>query len=287
MPQAPSRTAVLTLLALANFAANSLIGRFALGGPLIDAAGYTGVRVTAAAVSLSLIVLLRRGRLPQLRHGDWRASLMLFLYAVFFSFAYLKLTTGTGALILFGAVQFTMFAVALSQGDHFPPAAWGGLAVAVAGVIWLVLPGLTAPDPLGALLMAISGVAWGFYTLLARGVKHPVETNAVNFLGCVPLAALVCLFWFKDLHAEPMGIAAAVLSGAVTSGIGYALWYAALKGLAATRAATIQLSVPAIAAFAGVAFLGEHVTLRLVGASALVLGGVAIVLTRRARNPAG
>ena len=272
-------------MALLNFAANSLIGRYALGGGLIDAAGYTGVRVTAAAVSLCLIVLFRRRRLPELGNGDWRAVISLFAYAVFFSFAYLKLTTGTGALILFGAVQFTMFVVALRQGEHFPPAAWGGLAVAVVGVVWLVLPGLTAPDPLGALLMAVSGVAWGFYTLLARGVRHPVETNAINFLGCVPLAAVACLLWRGGLHADPHGIAAAVLSGAVTSGIGYALWYAALKGLTATRAATIQLSVPAIAAFAGVVLLGEHVTLRLVGASALVLGGVAIVLTRRARPP--
>lgn len=233
---------------------------------------------------LVLIVLYRRRRLPQRQYADPVAALGLFTYAIAFSFAYLKLNTGMGALILFGAVQLSMFAVALRAGEHFPPVAWAGLAIAAGGLVWLVLPGLTAPDPVGAGLMAVAGIAWGVFSLRGRGVTHPVENIGVSFALGVPLALVASLLTLGDLHAAPAGIAAALVSGAVTSGLGYAVWYAALKGLTATRAATLQLSVPAIAAFGGVLLLDEAVTLRLVVASAAMLGGVAIVVTQRARK---
>jgi len=261
-----------------------LLCRFALGDELIDAASFTTLRVASAATTLVLIVLYRRRRLPRREFADPVAALGLFAYAIAFSFAYLRLDTGMGALILFGAVQMSMFAVALRRGEHFPPLAWAGLAVAAGGLVWLVLPGLTAPDPVGAGLMAIAGIAWGVFSLRGQGVTHPVENIGVSFALGVPLALVASAVTLGDFHAAPAGIAAALVSGAVTSGMGYAVWYAALKGLTAARAATVQLSVPAIAAFGGVLLLGESLTLRLVVASAAMLGGVALVVAQRSQK---
>ena len=275
------RTALLTAVAMLAFAANSLLCRLALGQELVDAATFTTVRVAAGAVTLSLIVLLR-ARSQERGRPDWRTVTMLFTYMVFFSFAYLSLSAGTGGLILFGAVQLTMFVVALRGGEHFALLSWGGLALAVAGLIYLVSPGITAPDPLGAMLMAIAGVAWGFYLLFGRGAADPLGATARNFVYSVPLVIVVQLVFLGDFDASTYGIALAVASGAVASGCGYVIWYAALPGLTATRAATVQLSVPVIAAFGGVLLLAEDVTLRLVLASAATLGGVAIVLAQRA-----
>ncbi|GAB4229436.1 MAG: DMT family transporter [Methyloligellaceae bacterium] len=267
------------------FAANSLLCRLALGEKLIDAASFTSARVISGAAMLFLILLARHGR----RMGaapDWRAVAMLFAYMAFFSFAYLSLTAGTGALILFGAVQLTMFAVALREGEPFPPLSWAGLTLAIAGLVYLVSPGLSAPDPLGALLMAVAGVAWGVYSLLGRAAADPLQATAMNFAGCVPLALIVSLLFVGMYSASPAGLALAVASGALTSGCGYVIWYAALPGLSAARAATVQLSVPVIAAIGGVIFLSEQITLRLLLASAATLGGVAIVLAQRsARRP--
>jgi drug/metabolite transporter (DMT)-like permease len=213
---------------------------------------------------------------------NWKAIGALFGYLVFFSFAYTRLTTGTGALILFGAVQLTMFAVALYQGERFPLLSWLGLSIAFAGLIYLVLPGLAAPDPLGAVFMAIAGIAWGIFSLLARGIQFPAEANAGNFLYCVPLVALVSLGTSDSFDVTAAGLGLATASGIIASGIGYTIWYAALRYLSGTKAATVQLSVPAIAAFGGVLLLSEPVTARLVVASCALLGGVAIVISRRA-----
>lgn len=272
---------MLTITAMLAFAANSLLCRLALRDGSIDAASFATVRVLAGAIALGLVVLPRwraRGR-PT---ASWVSAAMLFTYMVAFSFAYLSLSAGTGALILFGAVQLTMFAAALRGGERLAPRAWAGLVIAAAGLVYLVAPGVTAPDPQGAGLMAVAGVAWGLYSLRGRGATAPLESTAGNFLYAVPLVLVVSLAFSSRLTITPMGVVFAVASGAIASGAGYAVWYAALRGLTAGRAATVQLSVPVIAAFGGVAFLSEGVTLRLLVASAATLGGVAIVIAQRA-----
>jgi len=276
-----AKTALLTLVAMLAFAANSILCRMALGQGLIDAATFTTVRVCAGALILSVLLLPRwrsRGRVS----GHWRAAVMLFAYMACFSFAYLSLGAGTGALILFGAVQLTMFISALRGGEYFSPWSWAGLALAIGGLVYLVSPGVTAPDTLGALLMMVAGIAWGLYSLHGRGSGDPLEATANNFIFAVPLVILVSLVFNADFTVSREGLLLAVASGAAASGLGYAIWYAALKGLSGTHAATVQLSVPVIAAFGGVVLLSEHISLRLMIASAATLGGVAIVLTQRA-----
>jgi len=277
---AAARTAALTILAMIAFAANSLLCRLALGEALIDAASFMTVRMASGAAILSLIMLQRGGHVP--RRADWRTVVMLFTYMAFFSFAYRWLSAGTGALILFGAVQLTMFVMALRAGEHFSPVSWIGLAAAALGLVYLVSPGLTAPDPAGAVLMAVAGISWGFYSLLGRGAPDPLEATAGNFVWAVPLTLVVSGASVADFHVSTHGLALAVASGAIASGCGYVIWYAALGGLTATRAATVQLTVPIIAAFGGVMLLSEQVTLRLLVASAATLGGVALVVTQRA-----
>ncbi|NQU58541.1 MAG: DMT family transporter [Rhodospirillales bacterium] len=272
---------MLTVIAMLAFAANSLLCRQALGEGLIDAATFTTVRVLSGAVMLSLIVLIRRRpRVPST--ANWRSAAMLFTYMAFFSFAYLSLGAGTGALILFGAVQLTMFVFALRQGEHFSLMSWAGLSLAVFGLIYLVSPGVTAPDLSGAILMTVAGVAWGAYSLQGRGAADPLEATARNFVYSVPLVLIVSLIFKDDFSSTSDGLLLAVASGAIASGCGYVIWYAVLPALKATRAATVQLSVPAIAAFGGVVMLSEELTLRLFLASAVTLGGVAIVLAQRA-----
>jgi len=278
------RTLFLTALAMLAFAANSLLCRLALGQGLIDAASFTSLRILTGALVLGLMMWpawRRRGRAPL---NQW-AVVSLFCYMVFFSFAYRSLGAATGALILFGSVQLTMFATALTSGERFPAPAWAGLALAVAGLVYLVLPGVSAPDPLGAVLMTIAGVSWGVYSLLGRHAPEPLEATANNFLFSLPLALLVSLAFMEQVHVTAGGLALAVASGAVASGLGYVAWYAALRGLTASRAATVQLSVPAIAGLGGVVFLAEEVTLRLLLASAATLGGIALVLLQRTRQP--
>ncbi len=280
-----SSTLLLTTIAMLAFAANSLLCRLALGAGLIDAASFTGVRVASGAIMLGLIVI------PRFRaHGhatvDWRAVLMLFAYMICFSIAYLSLGAGTGALILFGAVQLTMFVVALRAGEEFSIMSWMGLSLAIGGLVYLIFPGVSAPDPVGALLMTVAGIAWGFYSLIGRSVSDPMEATAYNFVYSMPLVAITSLLLIDDFHITSTGAALAVASGAIASGLGYFIWYAALRGLSAIRAATVQLSVPIIAAFGGVLLLAEDVTLRLLLASAATLGGVAIVLSQKvARTP--
>ena len=279
-PSSAGHVLALTAIAMLAFAANSLLCRLALGQGLIDAASFATVRVVAGAVMLALILLPRwraRGRCAP----DWRAAVMLFLYMAGFSFAYATLSAGTGALILFSAVQLTMFVVALRGGEHFPMLSWLGLAIAVAGLLYLVSPGLTAPDPLGAALMTVAGIAWGVYSLQGRAAADPLESTANNFVCAVPMVIAVSLFFINEFRVSAAGLALAVTSGAVTSGLGYVAWYAALRRLPRTRAATVQLSVPVIAAVGGVALLAEPITVRLLIASTATLGGVWIVLAQR------
>jgi drug/metabolite transporter (DMT)-like permease len=279
------QTIVLTAVAMLAFAANSLLCRLALQRGEIDPVSFAGIRLVSGAIVLAVIVRFRSER-PAPGHADWLAAAMLFVYVAFFSFAYLTLSAGTGALILFGAVQLTMFSVGLRSGEKFGSVAWLGLALAVAGLVYLVSPGIAAPPLVGAALMAIAGVAWGVYSLRGRGVADPLAATAGNFARAAPLALLLSVLFIANarVYANGAGIALAIASGALTSGIGYVIWYAALSKLTAMRAATVQLSVPLIAAFGGVAFLSEAITPRLAAASATILGGIAMVLTSKSRT---
>lgn len=262
------RTAGFLSLALVAFAANSVLCRLALRPRAIDAASFTSLRLLSGA---ALLLVLARGR----ARGSWAGAAMLLVYAVAFSFAYLSLGAGTGALILFGAVQLTMIVSGLRSGERPGAREWGGLVVAVAGVVYLVFPGLTAPSPVGSVLMAAAGIAWGVYSLIGRGAKDALADTTGNFVRAAPFALAVSAVAVGRFHLSWEGALLAVASGALASGVGYVLWYAALKGLTATRAATVQLSVPVIAAIGGVLLIGETITLRLVVASVLILGGVA------------
>lgn len=275
------RTVVFTIFALLAFAANSLLCRSALGEPSIDAASFTSIRLLSGAVALWIIGrLLTPGGSPR-ASGSWRSAFALFLYAAGFSFSYLSLSAGTGALLLFGAVQATMIGAGLLGGERPHPAQWIGLLIAIGGLAFLVFPGLSAPSPLGAALMVVAGVAWGVYSLRGRGVGDPTAVTADNFRRAVPFAAGVTLATLSDAHVSPTGAWLAGLSGALASGVGYVLWYAALRGLTATRAATVQFSVPILVALGAVIVLDEPVSLRLVVATVLIIGGVALTLMGR------
>jgi drug/metabolite transporter (DMT)-like permease len=273
------RVVALTLLALTAFAANSVLGRAALGGDTIDAASFSALRLLSGALTLWLLVTVRRGR-TQLS-GSWLSATYLFLYAVPFSFAYESLATGTGALILFGAVQATMLIAAVSSGERPGWLQWLGLLMALGGLVYLVLPGVSAPDLLGSALMTVAGIGWGLYSLRGRGATDPLGETAGNFARSLPMVALVSAASLGVLRIDATGAALAVTSGALASGVGYATWYAALPALAAATAATVQLSVPVLAAVGGVIFMAETVTSRLVIASLLILGGVALALPKR------
>ncbi len=271
MPPPRAATLALTVLALVAFAGNSLLCRLALRDGAIDPASFTAVRLGAGALVL----------LPLVRGGgawSWRGALALLVYALGFSLAYVSLDAGTGALLLFGLVQITMLGAGLRAGERLGGLQLVGTAAAVAGVVVLVAPGVSAPDPRGALLMAAAGVAWGVYSLLGRGVARPAAATARAFLLAAPVSLLALPLAPGALFVEPRGALLAGISGAVTSGLGYVVWYRALRGHTASSAAVVQLAVPVLAALGGVALLDEAVTTRLVGASALTLGGVALAL---------
>lgn len=275
-PTGAARTALLTTLAMLAFASNSLLCRVALRDTEIDAASFTSIRLASGA--LVLAVLLRtRGQRPTAA-GSWPMAAMLFAYAVFFSFAYRDLTAATGALLLFGAVQLTMMAWGLFSGERLRGVRLLGVLAAIAGLVWLLLPGLSAPPPGEAAMMLAAGAAWGVYSLLGRSAGEPIAATGGNFVRTIPFAAALSLATASMASPDPTGVIYAVISGAVTSGLGYVLWYAALPMLAATSAATIQLSVPAIAAVAGAVLLAEPITWRLVLASAAILGGIALTI---------
>ncbi len=273
------RVGLLTVAAMIAFAGNSLLCRIALKETHIDAATFTAVRMVSGAIALWLIVRLRDGVVPVA--GSWPSALALFAYAVCFSFAYLSLTAATGALLLFGAVQATMIGVGLARGERMHGRQVIGFVLAMGGLVGLLLPGLTAPPAIGAALMLVAGVAWGIYSLRGKGAGDPTRVTAGNFLRSVPLAIIVSLAAAGWFSFDAMGVAYAAISGAVASGVGYAIWYTALHGLKATSAATVQLSVPVIAAAGGIVFLGELLTVRLVLASIAILGGIALVVVPR------
>jgi drug/metabolite transporter (DMT)-like permease len=277
------RTIALTAAAMLAFAANSLLCRAALQHGGVDPASFGSIRLVSGAIALMLIVRLRsRAQAAAVPPPvDWLAPAMLFAYVACFSFAYLSLSAGTGALILFGAVQLTMFGAGLRAGERFDKVALAGLALAVGGLVVLVAPGVTAPPALGAGLMAVAGIAWGGYSLRGRGIADPLAATARNFVRAAPLALLTSVLSMGSAHATPAGIMLAIASGALTSGIGYVIWYAALSHLSAMRAATVQLSVPLIAALGGALMLTEAITPRLMAASVAILGGIALVLFAR------
>lgn len=265
------------------FAANSLLCRLALGAGTIDAATFTTVRLASGALLLAALVAWRQRARPWSGFDAW-AALALFVYAIAFSYAYLSLSAGTGALVLFGAVQITMIVSGLVSGERLSAAGWCGLALAFAGLGYLLAPGFDAPPLHAALLMALAGLAWGVYSLRGRGIADPLRATASNFIWSVPLALLASVALASEQQVTSRGVLLAVASGAIASGLGYVIWYAAVRRLPALRAAAVQLSVPVIAAFGGILLLGEHLSARLALASAAVLGGIAIVL--RSRIPA-
>jgi drug/metabolite transporter (DMT)-like permease len=276
------RVFALTLLAVIAFAGNSLLCRLALKQTGIDAASFTFIRIVSGAVVLWLIVRLRGG--TRSAAGSWSSALALFAYAACFSFAYTRLSAATGALLLFGAVQATMIGYGLWGGERLRPWQVAGLLCAFAGLIGLLLPGLSAPPLDGAVLMLGSGIAWGIYSLRGKGAGDPIGVTAGNFLRAVPLAAGLSIAMLPWASLDSAGFWYAILSGALTSGVGYVIWYAALRGLNATTAATVQLSVPVIAAAGGIMLLGESITPRLLIASAAILGGVALVILTKPRT---
>ena len=270
---------LLTALAMVAFAGNSLLCRQALKQTTIDAATFTFVRIVSGAVCLWIIVQLRKRSV--VKAGSWPSALALFGYAALFSFAYLRLTAGTGALLLFGAVQATMIFWALRKGEQLRGLQVAGLLLAIAGLVTLVFPGLSAPPLSAAALMLGAGIAWGIYSLRGKGSGDPLRATAGNFLRAVPMAVLLSVVMLRSASLDRAGICYAVISGALASGVGYAIWYTALPALKASAAATVQLSVPVLAAAGGIAFLSEPITLRFVLASIAVLGGIALVIVER------
>ena len=277
----PPRILLLTTLAMLAFAGNSLLCRLALRETEIDAASFTAIRLLSGALTLWLLLTLRQAGQPIA--GNWSGAVALFTYAAAFSFAYLQLDTGVGALLLFGAVQLSMLLWGLLRGERLGLNASLGTVLAMAGLLALLLPGASAPPLLAALLMLLAGVAWGAYSLLGRGQGDPLAVTTGNFLRAAPLAVLLALVLLSQLNWDGPGLLYAVLSGALTSGVGYAIWYSALPGLRASQAATVQLSVPILAALGGSLLLGEALSLRLMLSAVAVLGGIALVLGSRQR----
>ncbi|MCI2285078.1 DMT family transporter [Colwellia sp. MSW7] len=276
------KTTFLTTLALIAFAGNSVLCRLALNDNIIDASSFTSIRLLSGAIFLLLLISISAHKSPKksinMKGGSRLSAFFLFVYAGAFSYAYISLDTGTGALILFGAVQVTMIMSDIFKGKKLILIEWLGLAIAFIGLIILLMPSASAPSLTGFLLMAISGIAWAFYTLAGRGSKTPLVDTTNNFLRTLPFIALLMVLTLAKTHLSNQGILLAILSGTVTSGLGYAIWYSALSGLTVKNAAIIQLSVPIIAAIGGVIFANETINIELMTSSFLVLGGVFIVI---------
>ncbi|GGK70291.1 DMT family transporter [Amphritea balenae] len=285
------RTILFTSIALLAFAGNSVLCRLALGEQSIDAGSFTVIRLLSGIITLTLLWYFS-GMLsePKSKHkqvaipagrGSWSAALMLFIYAITFSYAYISLDTGTGALILFGAVQITMILVNWIKGGRLRWPEWLGLFLAFGGFVYLLAPLLSTPSVSGFLLMTASGIAWGLYTLKGRSSQRPLADTHFNFLRTLPLLLISMLFLLDSGYLTVNGIVLAVLSGSLASGVGYAIWYLALNGLSAVQAAVLQLLVPVIAALGGVVFAAEEISLRLIIASLMVLGGILLVVLGR------
>jgi drug/metabolite transporter (DMT)-like permease len=277
------KTPVWTGFALVAFAANSVLCRLALGRASIDAASFSTIRLASGACILILITIAVNKKSPAWHRGNAISALLLFLYAAAFSFAYNGLGAGAGALILFGSVQATMILFALRSGERPHVLEWSGLALALAGLVYLVFPGLSAPPLLSSTFMAVAGISWGLYSLRGRGAARPLDETTKNFVLALPLACVINLLMLGDAHVSRKGVMLAIVSGALASGVGYVVWYAALRGLTATRAATVQLAVPVLAAAGGVIFLSERISLRLLLAACVILGGVGLALLGRAQ----
>ena len=276
------RILALTSLTMIAFAGNSLLCREALTGTTIDPASFTSIRLASGA--LLLWVVVRCGRSGRPGRGDWRSAFALFAYAAGFTFAYVSLPAATGALLLFGAVQATMIGYALWSGERLLRPQVVGLLLALGGLVGLLLPGLSAPPLAGALLMLGAGVAWGVYSLRGAGEDNPTLVTAGNFLRAALLSLGLSLLLSHHMSLDSSGVGYAIASGALASALAYAIWYAVLPALKATSAATVQLSVPVLAALGGVLLLGEPITLRLVLASVAILGGIALVVRGRLRS---
>lgn len=274
-----ARIVTLTSLAMIAFAGNSLLCRVALKHAHIDAASFTTIRLISGAAVLWLVVRMRRGAYTG--RGNWLSASALFAYAAGFSFAYMSLSAATGALLLFGAVQATMIGYGVWAGERLRKPQLVGLILALGGLVGLLLPGLSAPPLYGSILMLGAGVAWGIYSLRGKSASDPISVTAGNFLRTVPIAVALSLLMLKESSLDTVGFWYAASSGALASGIGYAIWYTALPSLKAANAATVQLSVPVIAALGAAAILGEPITPRLVLASAAILGGIALIILEK------
>jgi drug/metabolite transporter (DMT)-like permease len=274
-----TRTILLTSLAMLAFASNSLLCRVALKHTGIDAASFTTIRLISGASMLWLVVNMRRG--TQTGGGNWLSAFALFAYAAGFSFAYMSLPAATGALLLFGAVQVTMIGYGVWSGERLRGLQLVGLMLAFGGLVGLLLPGISAPSLYGSIMMLGAGTAWGVYSLRGRGAGDPTRVTAGNFMRAIPMAAVMSILMLDRASWNNMGFWYAIASGALASGIGYAIWYTALPGLKATNAATVQLSVPVIAALGGIIFLGEPISIRLAFASIAILGGIAMVILEK------
>jgi len=276
------KTIVLTGLALIAFAANSVLCRLALGNEAIDAASFTVIRLLSGSIVLLIIISTTRWNSRNTTRtstkGSWTSSFMLFIYATAFSYAYISLDTGTGALILFGSVQITMILLSYISGTRLHITEWTGVVIAFAGFIYLILPGVSTPSVIGFMLMTVAGIAWGIYTLKGRSSNSPLNDTAYNFFRTTPLVVLLAISSINNINYSTEGIVLALLSGGITSGIGYTIWYIALGGLSSTQAAVLQLSVPVIAALGGIIFVSETITFRLAISAAMVLGGILIVV---------
>lgn len=273
------------VFALLAFAGNSVLCRLALGQNSIDAASFTIIRLLSGSIVLAVILIMSNRGITGLSQGtskgSWLASLMLFVYAIAFSFGYVSLDTGTGALILFGSVQLTMILFSIFSGNKLHYSEWGGLVIAFAGFVYLVMPTLATPSLTGFLLMTVAGIAWGIYTLRGKGSLSPISDTAYNFIRTTPLVLVIFLVSYPDASLSQTGVILAVVSGAITSGLGYALWYIALGGLSISQAAVIQLFVPIIAAIGGIIFGGENISSRLIISSVMVLGGIFVLMFGR------
>lgn len=279
----PIKIIAATVFALLAFASNSVLCRLALGENAIDPSSFTIIRLISGIIILMAVMQLseKSNNVKLKSKGSWLAASMLFIYAIAFSFGYVSLDTGTGALILFGSVQITMIITSVISGNKLHISEWLGLLIAFSGFVYLIIPDLVTPSLMGFMLMTISGVAWGFYTLLGRTSQSPLSDTVYNFLRTSPFILVLIFFGLNDIHLTYTGIVLAVLSGAIASGLGYFVWYIALKGLSVTQAAVVQLFVPIIAATGGVIFTHELITLRLIESSALVLGGILMVILGR------
>ena len=276
------KTFVYTSLALIAFAANSVICRMALKNDAIDPGMFTSIRLGSGALVLIILVLLSKDNKKKIKSkGSWKSAAMLFMYAAAFSYAYVSLDTGIGALIIFGVVQITMISASLLSGYQMNRLEWMGILMALAGFLYLLLPGATAPSLSGFLLMALSGIGWGIYSLRGKKSKKPLVDTAYNFLRALPFLLLISVFLYQESNYSSKGIFLALLSGVVTSGLGYTIWYLALNGLNGIQASIVQLLVPVLAAIGGVVFIGEPISLRLIVAATMILGGILLLIIRK------